>query len=107
MKILVSGGCGQIGSQTTEMLLSRGDEVLAIDNFATGRRIHLPESHDGLTFIEGSIADKELIDQIFSDFKPNAVVHTAASYKEPDEAFDVYLDLVEQRLKNAAASGST
>ena len=88
MKILVSGGCGQIGSQTTEMLLSRGDEVLAIDNFATGRRIHLPESHDGLTFIEGSIADKELIDQIFSDFKPNAVVHTAASYKEPDDWYN-------------------
>ena len=88
MKILVSGGCGQIGSRTAEMLLERGDEVLAIDNFATGRRIHLPESHDGLTFIEGSIADKELIDQIFSDFKPNAVVHTAASYKEPDDWYN-------------------
>ena len=88
MKILVSGGCGQIGSQTTEMLLSRGDEVLAIDNFATGRRIHLPESHDGLTFIEGSIADKELIDQVFSEFKPNAVVHTAASYKDPDDWYN-------------------
>ncbi|MEC9123842.1 MAG: NAD-dependent epimerase/dehydratase family protein, partial [Verrucomicrobiota bacterium] len=45
MKILVSGGCGQIGSRTTEMLLERGDQVLAIDNFATGRRVHLPESH--------------------------------------------------------------
>ena len=88
MKILVSGGCGQIGSRTAEMLLERGDEVLAIDNFATGRRLHLPESHDGLTFIEGSIADKELIDQIFSDFKPNAVVHTAASYKEPDDWYN-------------------
>jgi nucleoside-diphosphate-sugar epimerase len=88
MKILVSGGCGQIGSRTTEMLLERGDEVLAIDNFATGRRLHLPESHDGLTFIEGSIADRELIEQIFSEFKPNAVVHTAASYKDPNDWYN-------------------
>ncbi len=85
MKILVSGGCGQIGSRTTEMLLERGDEVLAIDNFATGRRIHLPESHAGLTFVEGSIADKELVDKLTAEFKPDAIVHTAASYKDPDD----------------------
>ena len=84
MKILVSGGCGQIGSRTTEMLLERGDEVLAVDNFATGRRIHLPESHPGLTFVEGSIADKELVDKLTAEFKPDAMVHTAASYKDPD-----------------------
>ena len=88
MKILISGGCGQIGSRTAEMLLERGDEVLAIDNFATGRRIHLPESHPGLTFIEGSIADKALIDRLFADFRPDAIVHTAASYKEPDDWYN-------------------
>ena len=88
MKILISGGCGQIGSRTTEMLLERGDEVLAIDNFATGRRIHLPESHAGLTFVEGSIADKELVDKLTAEFKPDAIVHTAASYKDPDDWYN-------------------
>ena len=88
MKILVSGGCGQIGSRTTEMLLERGDEVLAVDNFATGRRIHLPESHPGLTFVEGSIADKELVDKLTAEFKPDAMVHTAASYKDPDDWYN-------------------
>ncbi len=88
MKIFVSGGCGQIGSRTTEMLLERGDEVLAVDNFATGRRIHLPKSHDRLTFVEGCISDKKLIDQIFLDFQPDAVVHTAASYKDPDDWYN-------------------
>ena len=83
MKILVSGGCGQIGSRTTEMLLERGDQVLAIDNFATGRRVHLPESHAGLTFVEGSIADRELVDKLYSEFKPDAVVHTAAPTRIP------------------------
>ena len=107
MKILVSGGCGQIGSRTTEMLLARGDEVLAIDNLATGRRIHLPNSHEGLTFVEGSIADQELLEQIFSDFKPDAVVHTAASYKDPDDWYNDTLtncvggaNLVRASLKN-------
>ena len=37
MKVLITGGLGQIGSHTAEMLLDRGDQVLAIDNLATGR----------------------------------------------------------------------
>ena len=52
MKILVSGGCGQIGSHNGNAF-GTGDEVLAVDNLATGRRVHLPESHPGLTFVEG------------------------------------------------------
>lgn len=84
-KVIVSGGCGQIGSRVAEMLLARGDQVIAIDNFATGRREHLPEDHSGLTFVEGTIADKELVDKLTADFRPDAIVHTAASYKDPDD----------------------
>lgn len=87
MKALVSGGCGQVGSHVIELLLARGDEVLAIDNFDTGRREHLPEHADRLTFVEGSIADKELVDRLFQEFKPDVVIHTAASYKDPDDWF--------------------
>lgn len=85
MKVLVTGGCGQVGSHVTEMCLARGDEVLAIDNLATGRREHLPESAAGLRYVDGSIADKELVDSLFEEFKPDVVVHTAASYKDPDD----------------------
>lgn len=87
MKVFITGGCGQVGSHVAEMALERGDTVLAIDNFATGRRIHLPESHDRLTLVEGSIADKPLIDRLFADFKPDVVVHTAASYKDPNDFY--------------------
>ncbi len=38
MRHLIAGGGGFIGSHLTELLLNRGDEVVAIDNFATGRR---------------------------------------------------------------------
>ena len=42
MKIFITGSHGQVGSHVAELLLGRGDEVLGIDNFATGRPEHLP-----------------------------------------------------------------
>lgn len=88
MRLFISGGAGQVGSHIAELALARGDEILAVDNFATGRRIHLPEKHSGLTFVEGSIADKPLVDRLFSEFKPDVVVHTAVSYKDPDDWYN-------------------
>lgn len=88
MKILITGGCGQVGSHVTELLLARGDEVLVIENFATGRREHLPEQHPKLTLVEGSIADPALVEKAFADFQPEALVHTAASYKDPDDWYN-------------------
>jgi nucleoside-diphosphate-sugar epimerase len=67
------------------MLLDRGDQVLVIENFATGRREHLPDNHPGLTLVEDTIADKALVDKVTSQFRPDAIVHTAASYKDPDD----------------------
>lgn len=84
MKVFITGGCGQIGSHIAEMLLERGDQVMAIDNLATGRREHLSE-HPNLKVVIDTIANKGLIDQLFTEFKPDAVVHTAASYKDPND----------------------
>jgi nucleoside-diphosphate-sugar epimerase len=84
MKALVTGGCGQVGSHVTELLLARGDSVLVIDNFATGRAEHLP-SADRLSFVEGSIADQALVGRLVAEFKPDVLVHAAASYKDPDD----------------------
>jgi UDP-glucose 4-epimerase len=84
MKVLVTGGAGQVGSTVADILLSRGDEVLSIDNFATGRRDNLAP-HKNLASVEGSIADGELVNRLFEEFKPDVVVHTAASYKDPED----------------------
>ena len=84
MKAFITGGCGQVGSHIAELLLARGDEVVSIDNFATGRPEHLSE-HPNLKSIEGSIADKGLIDKLIGDFRPDVIVHTAASYKDPSD----------------------
>lgn len=87
MKVLITGGCGQVGSHIAEMLLARGDEVLSIDNFATGRPEHLPPQKN-LTLVEGSIADMPLMRKLCEEFKPEVIVHTAASYKDPEDWYN-------------------
>ncbi len=84
MKVLVTGGSGQVGSTLIDLLLARGDTVLSVDNFATGRRDNLVP-HPALTQIEGSIVDASMTERLFADFRPQVVVHTAASYKDPDD----------------------
>ena len=83
MKILITGGAGFIGSHLAERLLAEGKQVLVIDNYQTGRQDNLT-SHPNLTVVKGSIADKALVDKLFNDFKPEIVVHAAASYKDPE-----------------------
>jgi UDP-glucose 4-epimerase len=84
MNILITGGSGFIGSHLADRLLERGDRVLIIDNYATGRRDNLVP-HANLTIVEGTIADATLVDRLFDEFRPDTVVHAAASYKDPDD----------------------
>lgn len=83
MKILITGGGGFIGSHLADRLLERGDSVLVIDNFATGRRDNLG-NHPELVLVEGTIADEQLVEEAFERAKPDVVVHAAASYKDPE-----------------------
>ena len=76
MNILISGGLGQIGSHIAELLLQRGDKVMAIDNLATGRQEHL-EAQERLTIVEDSIANVELMTRLFNEFRPDVVVPPA------------------------------
>ena len=87
MKALITGGLGQIGSHVAEELLARGDEVLVIDNLATGRREHL-QIHPNLVVVEDTIADQALVTRLFKEFRPDVVLHAAASYKNPDDWFE-------------------
>jgi len=84
MRVLITGGAGFIGSHLADRLLERGDDVVVIDNYATGR-------HDNLTpnallqVIEGSIADEDVVAEAFAAGAPDVVVHAAAAYKDPDD----------------------
>ncbi|NBO56347.1 MAG: NAD-dependent epimerase/dehydratase family protein [Actinobacteria bacterium] len=84
MKIFVTGAAGQVGSHVVDEAIMRGDVVVGIDNFATGRQEHVAK-HMNYSFVEGSISDTVGINRLISDFKPEVIVHTAASYKDPDD----------------------
>jgi UDP-glucose 4-epimerase len=83
VKVLITGGAGFLGSNLADRLLARGDQVVVIDNFETARRDNLTPD-DRLTLIEGSIADNDLVSRTFDEHEPEAVVHAAASYKDPE-----------------------
>ena len=83
MKVLITGGAGFIGSHLSDRLLEGGNQVLVIDNYATGRRDNI-KPHENLQVEEGTIADREFVNQLFADFRPEYVVHAAASYKDPE-----------------------
>ena len=82
MRILITGGAGCLGSNLIEHWLPLGHEILALDNFATGKRAVLP-AVKGLQVVEGSVADAATVDKAFAGFKPDVVVHSAAAYKDP------------------------
>ncbi|MBI1385099.1 MAG: NAD-dependent epimerase/dehydratase family protein [Rhizobiales bacterium] len=85
MRILITGGAGTLGSGLTERYLEAGHEVLVVDNFATGHRGSLPESHPRLEIVTGSVADRALVNGAFERFRPSHVIHSAAAYKDPDD----------------------
>ena len=60
-KILITGGAGFIGSNLCDHFISRGDEVVVLDNFATGFKHNIEHllEHSHFTLIEGDIRDLE------------------------------------------------
>ncbi len=87
MKILITGGAGFIGSHLAEKLLAKNHKILVIDNYQTGRRDNL-KPHKNLTIIENTIANRKVVEKIFDKFKPDKVIHAAASYKDPNNWFE-------------------
>lgn len=84
MKVLITGGAGFIGSHIADRLVGRGDRVMVLDNFATGRRDNITAG-PLLEVAEGSIADQQFVDRAFAHFSPDVTVHAAASYKDPGD----------------------
>lgn len=83
MRILITGGAGCLGSNLIEHWLPKDYQIMVIDNFATGKREVVPNV-DGLKVVEGDIANAQLVNDSFENFKPDIVVHAAAAYKDPD-----------------------
>lgn len=75
MNVLVTGGAGYIGSIVTEELIRRGDRVVVLDNLHYG---HQSAVHPKATFIEGDLADRSAVRQVFDNHHIEAVMHFAS-----------------------------
>jgi len=72
--VLITGGAGYVGSHTCKALAASGYLPVTLDNLIYGH----PWAVQWGPFIEGDITDALVLDQIFSDYRPKAVIHFAA-----------------------------
>lgn len=86
MKILVTGAAGYVGSICSEVLLSRGHQVIALDNLQEGHRAAVPPR---AVFCLADLAVRPQIEEVFTSQKIDAVMHfagealVAKSVREP------------------------
>jgi UDP-glucuronate 4-epimerase len=116
-RILVTGAAGFIGSNLIDNLLKSGNEVLGIDNFDTYYKRTIKEGniedaklHKEFQFQEGDIRNTAFLNDCFTQFNPNLVVHLAAkagvrpSIVDPHGYYDVNvtgtLNLLEMMRKH-------
>lgn len=85
MRFLVTGAAGFIGFHTAKALLDRGDEVIGLDNlnpyYDVGlkrARLAQLEGRNGFTFHKLDLADRAGMEKLFSETRPQRVIHLAA-----------------------------
>ena len=86
MKLLITGGCGFIGSNIAEYFLENSffESIIIIDNLSTGfmQNIqNLLDKHNNLKFIEGNIQDIEVCRNITKNI--DVICHLAATGSVP------------------------
>jgi UDP-glucose 4-epimerase len=75
MKIFVTGGAGYIGSHVVKLLGEAGHDILVLDNLSTGHEWAVLYGR----LLQADLADKAVVRDSLSTFRPDAVIHFAAS----------------------------
>ncbi|MBE5747250.1 MAG: UDP-glucose 4-epimerase GalE [Clostridiales bacterium] len=104
--ILVTGGCGYIGSHTVLELLNKNYDVVVVDNFSNSsfeslRRVQKITGKT-VTFYEADIRDVTAMENIFSNHKFDAVIHFAA-FKAVGESVRMPLKYYENNISGTVS----
>ncbi|MDR1731778.1 MAG: dTDP-glucose 4,6-dehydratase [Synergistaceae bacterium] len=100
MSLLVTGGAGFIGSNLIHLLLSREYEVINLDKLTyAGNPNSLSDvaAHPRYHFIHGDICDGALLDRIFTEHAPRAVLNLAAE-SHVDRSIDAPGDFIQTNV---------
>lgn len=80
MKVLITGGAGNIGGSLARHLSQHGDfEVIVVDNLQTGSVVKLPQPGPNFTFVRADVNSYSDLAPIFAAFRPVHVFHYAAT----------------------------
>ena len=101
MNILVTGGCGYIGSHTCCELLNKGHNFIIIDNLSNSKKevVNYIKEITGrdVTLYIGDVCDKDLLRKIFNENKIDSVIHFAG-YKAVGESVKLPLKYYRNNL---------
>jgi UDP-glucose 4-epimerase len=89
MKVLLTGGAGFIGSWVAEALIADGNEVFIIDDLSTGNIQNIPKDAN---FVKADLKDRDGLEKIFQDFRPEVVNHHAAQMNVRNSVEDPIFD---------------
>jgi UDP-glucose-4-epimerase GalE len=81
MTVLITGGAGYIGSITTRLIRASGRGVVVLDTLENGHRKAVGDA----PFVQGDVADSDLIARVVDEYGVDEVVHFAA-YKAVGES---------------------
>ncbi|MDI3328507.1 MAG: SDR family oxidoreductase [Alicyclobacillaceae bacterium] len=88
MRVLVTGGAGFIGSHVVDRLVEDGHEVAVVDDLSTGREDRIGAR---VAFYRMSVESAHLA-EVFTAFRPEAVIHLAAQSNVPRSLDDPMAD---------------
>jgi len=118
-KVVVTGGAGFIGSHIAETLARSGAKVLIVDNLSTGHRENVEELSGDVELVEGSVADRELMNRVLSGaevvFHEAAIPSVPRSVEDPEQThiasvdgtFNLLLAAREQKVRRVVYAASS